>query len=58
MAAHLEPVYEGAVTQVPLPVTEHLTRRSLLLPLFHKMTDEQQDRVISVIRDAAGLEPK
>jgi dTDP-4-amino-4,6-dideoxygalactose transaminase len=55
MAAHLEPAYEGAVARTPLPITEHLTRRSLLLPLFQTMTDEQQDRVIGVIRDAAGL---
>ena len=55
MAAHLEPAYEDAVAHTPLPVTERLTRRSLLLPVFHVMTDEQQDRVISVVRDAAGL---
>jgi perosamine synthetase len=55
MAAHLEPAYEDAVAHPPMPVTEHLTRRSLLLPLFHAMTEEQQDRVISVVRAAAGL---
>ena len=26
----------------PLPVTEHLTRRSVLLPLFHEMTADEQ----------------
>ena len=55
MAAHLEPAYEGVVAHARLPVTEHLTRRSLLLPLFQTMTEEQQDRVIGVVRDAAGL---
>jgi dTDP-4-amino-4,6-dideoxygalactose transaminase len=55
MAAHLEPAYDGAVRHAPLPVTERLTRRSLLLPLFHVMTEEQQDRVIDVVRGAAGL---
>jgi dTDP-4-amino-4,6-dideoxygalactose transaminase len=54
MAAHLEPAYAGS-THVPLPVTERLTRRSLLLPLFQAMTDEQQDRVIAVVREAAGM---
>lgn len=54
MAAHLEPAY-AASAHVPLPVTERLTERSLLLPLFHGMTDEQQDRVIAVVREAAGL---
>jgi len=55
MAAHLEPAYQGAAVRAPLPVTERLTGRSLLLPLFHAMTDEQQDRVIDVVKDAAGL---
>ena len=34
MAAHLEPAYAG-LPAPPLPVTERLTRRSLILPLFH-----------------------
>jgi dTDP-4-amino-4,6-dideoxygalactose transaminase len=54
MAAHLEPAYAGSA-HVPLPVTERLTQRSLLLPLFQGMTDEQQDRVIAVVREAAGM---
>jgi perosamine synthetase len=39
---------------VPLPVTERITRDSLILPLFHEMTEEQQDRVVAVLRAAAG----
>jgi dTDP-4-amino-4,6-dideoxygalactose transaminase len=54
MAAHLEPAYADR-RQVELPVTERLTSRSLILPLFHVMTEEEQDRVIAVIRDAAGV---
>jgi perosamine synthetase len=54
MAAHLEPAYADSA-HVPLPVTERLTERSLLLPLFQTMTDEQQDRVIAVVREAAGM---
>jgi dTDP-4-amino-4,6-dideoxygalactose transaminase len=54
MAAHLEPAY-GDLPPVELPVTERLTGRSLILPLFHVMTEEEQDRVIAVIRDAAGV---
>ena len=30
-----------------LPVTERLTRRSLILPLFHEMTENEQDHVVS-----------
>jgi perosamine synthetase len=54
MAAHLEPAYRGQV-RAPLPVTERLTRQSLILPLFHDMTEEQQDRVVSVVIESAGL---
>jgi dTDP-4-amino-4,6-dideoxygalactose transaminase len=50
MAAHLEPAYAGA--RADLPVTERLTRRSLILPLFHEMTEAEQDLVVSVITEA------
>jgi len=52
MAAHLEPAYAD-VAHRPLPVTERLTARSLILPLFHDMTEAEQDLVISVIAAAA-----
>jgi dTDP-4-amino-4,6-dideoxygalactose transaminase len=54
MAAHLEPAYAGPPCP-PLPVTERITAGSLILPLFHEMTEEEQDRVVSVLRAAAGL---
>lgn len=53
MAAHLEPAYTGVVHR-PLPVTEQLTARSLILPLFHDMTEAEQDLVISVIAAASS----
>jgi dTDP-4-amino-4,6-dideoxygalactose transaminase len=52
MASHLEPAYAGATTE-PLVVTERLTARSLILPLFHQMTDEEQDHVVATLLDAA-----
>jgi len=54
MAAHLEPAFAGA-GRLRLPVTERLTRDSLILPLFHEMTEEQQDSVAEVIAEAAGM---
>ena len=54
MAAHLEPAYAGSPRPV-LPVTERLSANSVILPLFHEMTEEEQDLVVSVIRAAAGL---
>jgi perosamine synthetase len=54
MAAHLEPAYAGHSIPV-LPVTERLTASSIILPLFHELTGEEQNAVVSVIRSAAGL---
>jgi len=51
MAAHLEPAYADAKPS-SLPVTERLTARSLILPLFHQMTDSQQEHVASVVTSA------
>ena len=48
MAAHLEP----ACWDLPageLPVTERLTRRSLILPLFHGMDVAQVERVAGAL---------
>ncbi|MFG3050255.1 DegT/DnrJ/EryC1/StrS family aminotransferase [Kitasatospora sp. NPDC048239] len=53
MAAHLEAPYKGTA-RVPLPATELLTRRSLILPLFHALTEQQQDRVVEALRTALG----
>ena len=49
MAAHLEPTFSGH-QHVDLPVTERMTRRSLLLPLFHEMTEAEQTRVVDAVR--------
>ncbi|GAA2775422.1 DegT/DnrJ/EryC1/StrS family aminotransferase [Kitasatospora cinereorecta] len=53
MAAHLETPYKGTA-RVPLPATELITGRSLILPLFHTLTEQQQDRVVAALRDAVG----
>ncbi|HEY1624398.1 MAG TPA: DegT/DnrJ/EryC1/StrS family aminotransferase [Streptosporangiaceae bacterium] len=50
MAAHLEPAYAGH-PHVPLPVTEMLTSSSLILPLYHDMTEQEQDAVVAVIHE-------
>ncbi len=52
MAAHLHPA--GARWQTgPLPVTEVLSSTSVILPLFHEMSDDDLDRVAEVIAGAA-----
>ncbi|GGO17245.1 aminotransferase DegT [Microbispora rosea subsp. aerata] len=54
MAAHLEPAYAD-VPAAPLPATERLTRRSLILPLFHTMTEAEQDAVVEAVYAAGGV---
>jgi perosamine synthetase len=54
MASHLEPAYAGHA-HADLPVTERLTRGSIILPLFHVMTEEDQDRVIGAVRELIGV---
>jgi dTDP-4-amino-4,6-dideoxygalactose transaminase len=53
MAAHVQPAY-ATHPHAPLPVTERLTERTLILPVFHQMTAEEQARVIDAVRRAAS----
>jgi perosamine synthetase len=48
MAAHLEPACRY-LPAAELPVTERLTRRSLILPLFHGMQAAQVERVAAAL---------
>jgi dTDP-4-amino-4,6-dideoxygalactose transaminase len=50
MAAHRQPAY--AATAVPdLPVTDRLTDNTLVLPLFHQLSESDQARVTEVLRN-------
>ncbi|MFI2753373.1 DegT/DnrJ/EryC1/StrS family aminotransferase [Cellulomonas sp. P22] len=53
MAAHRQPAYAGTA-HAPLPVTEHLTDSTLILPVFHQMSESDQARVVDALRSAAG----
>jgi perosamine synthetase len=53
MAAHTEPAYAG-VDHAPLPVTELLTSRSIILPLHHELTPDQQRHVVATLAEAIG----
>jgi len=54
MAAHRQPPYRELTPEAGLPVTEHLTDATLILPVYHQLTDEDQDRVIAVLRAPGG----
>jgi dTDP-4-amino-4,6-dideoxygalactose transaminase len=54
MAAHLEPAYAGH-PHGPLPVTEHLTRRTVILPVHHEIGETEQRAVVDALAGALGL---
>jgi dTDP-4-amino-4,6-dideoxygalactose transaminase len=54
MAAHRQPAYAGH-PHGDLSVTERLTDATLILPLFHTMTEQEQAVVAGTVRRAAGL---
>ena len=51
MSAHREPAYSPIKDH--LPATERLTDNTLILPVFHEMTADEQERVITVLREGA-----
>jgi dTDP-4-amino-4,6-dideoxygalactose transaminase len=53
LAVHCEPAY-AHLRVGNLPITDALTTRSLILPMFHSMEETDQTRVANVIRRAAG----
>ncbi|MDH2414823.1 DegT/DnrJ/EryC1/StrS family aminotransferase [Nocardioides sp. CER19] len=56
MAAHRQPAYADRDTGgVALHVTEWLTDATLILPLFHQMSESEQARVIDVLRDPRSV---
>jgi dTDP-4-amino-4,6-dideoxygalactose transaminase len=52
MAAHRQPAY-ASTAHAPLPVTEHLTDTTLILPLFHQLSESDQARVVDALHTAA-----
>jgi perosamine synthetase len=51
MAVHLEPCYRGDFGHLSLPVTSHVARQGLILPLYPQMTEAEQDYVIEALID-------
>jgi dTDP-4-amino-4,6-dideoxygalactose transaminase len=55
MAAHRQPAYAGRDTgSADLSVTERLTDNTVILPVYHQLTPEEQYRVIDSLRRAGG----
>jgi dTDP-4-amino-4,6-dideoxygalactose transaminase len=53
MAAHRQPAYAGT-DHGPLPVTEHLTDTTFILPVYHQLSESDQARVVDALRTAAA----
>jgi dTDP-4-amino-4,6-dideoxygalactose transaminase len=53
MAAHRQPAYKGHPAG-PLSVTERLTDNTLILPVYHQMSVDEQTRVVAAVCEAAG----
>jgi len=50
MAAHRQPAYRDRDTgTASLDVTEWLTDNTLILPVYHQLTENEQDRVIDCL---------
>lgn len=52
MAAHRQLPYQDLAVPGSLPNTERLTDNTLILPLYHELTEAEQDRVIAVLVNA------
>jgi dTDP-4-amino-4,6-dideoxygalactose transaminase len=50
MAAHRQPPYASLAPEGSLPVTVRLTDNSVILPLFHQISESEQARVIDVLQ--------
>jgi perosamine synthetase len=51
MCAHREPAYRDLELRHPLPVSEYLQDRSIILPLYPDMTEAEQDLVTTALRE-------
>ncbi|KKS89930.1 MAG: DegT/DnrJ/EryC1/StrS aminotransferase [Microgenomates group bacterium GW2011_GWC1_43_11] len=54
MSAHLEKPYKTMYPNLRLPVTERVSRETLILPLYAQMRQKEQDCVIDQLKKALG----
>ena len=51
MTAHREAAYKNLGNMAELPLTEELSDRSIIIPLFVRMSDEEQSYIISTLKE-------
>ena len=54
MASHLERTYTSRNGKVSLPVTEEVARTTMVIPLYARMTEDEQTYVIDALREELG----
>ena len=54
MASHKEPLYAKEYSRIRLPETEAAVQETMILPLFPQMLPEEQEFVISSLKELAG----
>ena len=54
MSTHRQPPYAGHAEPGSLKVTERLTDHTLILPLFHELSESDQSRVVDVLTGIAS----
>ncbi len=54
MATHRQPPYRHLAPDGGLPATEHLNDSTLILPVFHALSAQDQQRIIDVLRTPGG----
>jgi len=55
MAIHREPPYRDSRWDRALPHTDAVTNDSVILPLFHQMTEQEQDQVVQAIKELGAI---
>jgi len=58
MAIHREAPYHDAIWRERLPETELAADQTLILPLFHQMTEEEQDFILDCVTDIGSRATK
>jgi dTDP-4-amino-4,6-dideoxygalactose transaminase len=58
MAAHRQPPYASFSSDEELPDTAYLTDNTLILPLFHQMSESEQARVIDALAACVEAPPE
>jgi perosamine synthetase len=52
MCSHREPAYADVLLRWPLPESERAQDHSIILPLYHQMSEDDQDYVVERLREA------